>query len=402
MKRFLKVLSAIVAVVLMLNITVFAEDGVAKIYANEVSAKAGEKVKVEIKADNNPGIALATIKVSYDEEAFKLVKVIDGGKWGISVHSPNLTSCPYTLFWSNPLIKENIVESGTIATLEFEIAKNAKSGKYPIVVSYDAEKGDIIDAELKKVDFEVGNGEITVRSNSSSGGGSSGGGGGGGSSINKKDDKETETKPVTPDETETSTGTEAPEVSVKPVHVCPSAAFNDVTEENWYHDSVDYVVGNGLMNGVSADTFAPDATLTRAMLVTVLYRAEENVTLRGKIPFTDVNSDAYYADAVLWAYEANIVNGIDDKTFAPDANITREQAATIIYRYAVHNGLAVAVLSENLGFNDADSITPYAVTALNWAVSKNIIGGYDDNTVRPGNSITRAEMATMLQRYLNK
>lgn len=192
-------------------------------------------------------------------------------------------------------------------------------------------------------------------------------------------------------------------LSAAQAHDCPSVKFADITAEDWYHESVDYVVGKGLMNGIYTDSFAPTATLTRAMLVTVLYRAEGASAVNyGKMPFTDVASDAYFADAVLWAYEADIVNGINEKTFAPNNNITREQAAAIIYRYAVYKGLAIAVLSEHLGFDDANLITPYAVTALNWAVSKNIIGGYEDNTIRPTNSITRAEMATILKRYFSK
>ncbi len=196
---------------------------------------------------------------------------------------------------------------------------------------------------------------------------------------------------------------EAPVVDPEAPAVDPEdSAFTDVTEADWFSGSVDYVVESGLMNGIGSGNFAPNATLTRAMLVTVLYRAEGSPMMSGKMPFADVDADAYYADAVLWAYQNDIVKGVSADAFAPDANITREQAAAIIYRHAIYKGLAITVLSENLGFADADAVSEYAISALNWAVEQNLITGYDDNTVRPANSITRAEMATILQRYLNK
>ncbi len=156
------------------------------------------------------------------------------------------------------------------------------------------------------------------------------------------------------------------------------------------------------MNGVSSDKFAPNDSLTRAMLVTVLYRAEGEPAVNRSIPFADVDLGAYYANAVIWAKQNGIVMGIDENNFAPDRIITREQVAAILYRYSIYKGMDAVDLSENLGFVDADEISEYAISAMNWAVGQNLIKGYEDNTVRPANNITRAEMATVLQRYLSK
>ena len=405
MKKFLSILSIVLAAMLVLGTVAFAENDGAKIIVGEASGKAGETVKIEVSVENNPGIALASLKVSYDAENLELISVTDGEIWGAQVHSPEFTNCPYTLFWSNPLITENIVENGVIATLEFKIAKKAKAKKYPVTISYDYEKGDIIDAALKSVKFEVEDGTITVRASSSGGGGggSSSGGSSSDSGSTAEDEKDDAEEPETPTDLEKPETPEEPEAPAEQEEpVVNALTFDDVTENDWFRESVNYVVDKGLMNGVGDGKFAPGANLTRAMLVTILYRAETTPTVESASPFADVELGAYYADAVIWAKQNGIVNGVDENNFAPDANITREQVEAIIYRYSIYKGMEEAELSENLGFADAEQISGYAVSALNWTVSQNLIKGYEDNTVRPANNITRAEMSTILQRYLEK
>ena len=107
----------------------------------------------------------------------------------------------------------------------------------------------------------------------------------------------------------------------------------------------------------------------------------------------------YYANAVIWAKQNDIVNGVSETEFAPNDNITREQIAAILYRYAIYKGMDAVNLSENLGFEDADEISEYAISALNWAVGAGLIKGYEDNTVRPLNNATRAETAAILHRF---
>ena len=189
-------------------------------------------------------------------------------------------------------------------------------------------------------------------------------------------------------------------VSVQTGHICYAKDFTDVDIDAWYHENVCYVLGKGLMKGTAADKFTPNDNLTRAMLVTILYRAEGEPATNRSIPFDDVDMGSWYASAVIWAQQNCIVNGVTETEFAPNDNITREQIAAILYRYAIYKGMDAVNLSENLGFADADEISEYAISAMNWAVGSGLIKGYEDNTVRPLNNATRAEAAAILERFI--
>ena len=178
--------------------------------------------------------------------------------------------------------------------------------------------------------------------------------------------------------------------------------FSDVSENNWFYENVKYANVNGLFGGTSENTFSPNEELTRAMLVTVLYRAEGEPETDKASKFKDVLKGSYYEDAVSWAQENGIISGVSEDEFAPDSKITREQIATIMYRYAVYKGVEAVNLEENLGFKDAGDISEYAVSAMNWIAGQEIIKGYEDNTVKPKNNATRAEATTLIQRFLEK
>ena len=178
--------------------------------------------------------------------------------------------------------------------------------------------------------------------------------------------------------------------------------FKDVKETDWFYENVMYAAENGLMNGVSDDEFAPNDTLTRAMLVTVLYRNAGEPDINNSRSFSDIDTSAYYVDAVLWAKQNGIVNGITEIEFAPNSNITREQIATIIYRYAQYNGMDTVTTEENLHFADADEISEYAVSAMNWAVGTGLMKGKSTTTINPKDNATRAEIAAILQRFIEK
>ncbi len=178
--------------------------------------------------------------------------------------------------------------------------------------------------------------------------------------------------------------------------------FEDVKAADWFYENVKYAHQNGLFNGTTETTFSPNEDLTRAMLVTVLYRSEGQPEVEIDSKFVDVEDNAYYADAVAWAEANGIVLGISDTEFAPDVKISREQIAAIMYRYAIYKGLEAVDMKENLTFTDADDISEYAVSAMNWIVGQEIIKGYEDGTVRPQNNATRAEAAAVLQRFLEK
>ncbi|MGN1306108.1 MAG: S-layer homology domain-containing protein [Faecousia sp.] len=190
---------------------------------------------------------------------------------------------------------------------------------------------------------------------------------------------------------------------ILPLHsnLCPSKTFIDVDRNQWYHKAIDFVVTNGYMQGTGQTTFEPNATMTRAMLVTALYRVAGTPDVTAKPPFTDLRDD-WYDNAVAWAYENGIVNGTSSTAFSPEDPVTREQLAAILYRYAE----AVPAAQDKLSaFPDSDRVSNYAVEAMNWAVNEGVINGSLENGVlylRPNGNATRAEIAQMLMNYLDK
>ena len=176
--------------------------------------------------------------------------------------------------------------------------------------------------------------------------------------------------------------------------------FTDVSRNDWFYGDVSYVYENGIMDGVSAETFAPNATLTRGMIVTILYRMENKPAVTGASKFTDVDANEWYGAPVAWAAGNGIVTGYSETTFGPNDPVTREQLAAILYRYAVYKGMSAVTLEQNLSrFTDADQISAYAVPAMNWAVGKGLINGADGK-LSPKASATRAQVAAIIHRYL--
>ena len=180
--------------------------------------------------------------------------------------------------------------------------------------------------------------------------------------------------------------------------VTPTLPFTDVKSGDWFYEAVQYVYDKGMMTGVSADRFAPASTTTRGMIVTILYRLENEPAVSGGSAFTDVENGAWYADAVAWAAANDIVNGTSATTFAPNSPITREQMAAILYRYAAYKGYDVSQNADLSGYTDAASISDYAKDALAWANAQKLITGVTDTTLNPQGSATRAQVATILMR----
>lgn len=179
--------------------------------------------------------------------------------------------------------------------------------------------------------------------------------------------------------------------------------FTDVKSGNWFYDAVKYAYAQGLMTGTSATTFAPNGTMNRAMIVTVLYRLEKSPAVTGASKFTDVPAGQWYSDAVAWAAANKIVNGYDETTFGPMNAVTREQMAAILFRYEQVKGLENVTLEENLNrFPDQNKISAYAIPALQWAVGQKIINGNTDGTLDPTGTATRAQVAQIFTNLLNK
>lgn len=179
----------------------------------------------------------------------------------------------------------------------------------------------------------------------------------------------------------------------------PPFPFTDVPETMWYYDSVYYVYAHGLMNGTAATLFSPGNPTTRGMLVTILYRMEGSPQGAGWGPFTDVTPGAYYAQPIAWAAWNGIVNGITSTTFAPDRNVTREQMAAILYRYTAWKEWDVSQQGNLFQFTDWQKVQAYARTPLAWAVASGLIQGKENQRLDPGGPATRAEVATILQRF---
>ena len=183
------------------------------------------------------------------------------------------------------------------------------------------------------------------------------------------------------------------------VHVCPSEKYTDVNTAAWYHEGVDYAIKNGLMEGVGSNLFAPDATTTRAMVVTILYRLDGEPAVTKDIPFADVPAGQWYSNAINWAAANGIVDGYGNGKFGPDDTITREQMAAILYRYASYKGYSVSDLANLTGYTDAASVSEWAATAMRWAVAEGLIEGTSATTLSPSGDSTRAQVATILMRF---
>lgn len=230
---------------------------------------------------------------------------------------------------------------------------------------------------------------VTAASNGSGSTGGGGGGGGGGSATTKPGN--TTTTPSTP-----STPSNDNKVTVD------MSKFTDVTKNDWYYKALSFAVEKGLMKGVEDSKLGPNEQLNRAMLVTILYRLENEPKVSYTALFSDVADGQWYTNAVIWAAENKIVSGYSDGRFAPNDAITREQLATILHNYAVYKKQNTSASNDLSSFTDATKISAYAKTAMGWANAKGLITGRTASTIAPTDTATRAEVATILQRFIGE
>ena len=192
---------------------------------------------------------------------------------------------------------------------------------------------------------------------------------------------------------------ETDHLSLYMIDYCPSATFADLDIDAWYIDSTDFVIANGLMNGIGGDKFNPNGTTSRAMIVTILWRLEGEPVVNSASVFNDVENGQWYSDAIAWANMNSIVEGYDGK-FDPTGEITREQFAAILWRYAKYKGYNVSV-GENtniLSYNDAFEVSEYAIPAMQWACGAGLMQG-DVGNLTPKADATRAQAAALFQRF---
>ena len=178
--------------------------------------------------------------------------------------------------------------------------------------------------------------------------------------------------------------------------------FGDVTVSDWFYDDVRYVYANGIMDGTSSDRFAPNAPLTRAMIVTILYRMDGSPAMSGASDFKDVDSNKWFAKAVAWAAANGIVNGYGSGLFGPNDPVTREQLAAILYRYTAYCKASTTMNGDNLAsFTDLSTVSGYALESMNWAVGEKLLKGANSK-LDPKANATRAQVAAIIHRYLER
>lgn len=176
--------------------------------------------------------------------------------------------------------------------------------------------------------------------------------------------------------------------------------FRDVGERDWFFEPVQYVCSRGIMNGSGDSLFLPNSEATRGMIVTMLYRLDGSPDFGGQSPFSDTGPGEYYYAPAVWAARNGIVTGSGGGRFEPNGNITREQLAAILYRYAAYRGMDTSPRCELSSFADADDISSYARDAMSWAVASGLIGGVSENVLQPGGPALRAQVAAVMMRFV--
>lgn len=180
----------------------------------------------------------------------------------------------------------------------------------------------------------------------------------------------------------------------------PVSQFRDVPADSYYYKDIQDMVDRGLFNGYNKYTFQPNGTMTRAMLVTVLWRLAGCPSTSTDMPFVDIPQGKYYTTAVAWAYKNGITSGVSDTSFNPNGQLNRQQLSAFLYRYANTYGYSTSAYNDLSAYTDTDTIANYAVDAIHWSVGAGIVNGYANGTIRPTNSATRGQMAAMLARFI--
>lgn len=388
-----KLISMILACAMAFSMCVANAAG-PKISGTSVDARCGDTVEMSFSFANNPGIAEADIMLSWDKSVLTLTGDVEAGDIfdNGTMNVDTATAGKLFVTWSNA---SDVATDGDLFTITFEVADNANISNYFISIGVNSltnAAGETVRTGLSLPNVSVIGNAVEEPTETPTPTRKPQNNGGGGGPISTP--KPTATPTVVP----TEEPTKAPSGNGNDVF---KPAFTDVKETDWYYDSVRYVYVNGLMNGTSDTEFAPAASLTRAMLVTVLWRLENEPVVNYLMPFDDVSQDIWYGEAVRWAVAEGIVNGVEDTKFAPDNNITREQIATIMYRYADYKGVApTGAWAIKLDYADLAEISDYAIDGVMYCKLKEIMQGKENNNFAPKDNATRAEIATILQRYI--
>ena len=465
-RKNIRILSAGLVLCMLISLfsqVAYAEGGSAFV-SGQYETVSGENIEIELKATDSTGVIAMLCEIEFDAEFLEILRYDDAKLIGGTLTAKTDES-PLKLFWMEALATENTLVEGVLGTFTFKALKAGKTEINVNCIEAYTKDGDLVPFEnavihvnIKESDTPVveakeytikatagANGKINpsgeikategkqllfiftpdsgykandVKVDGASLGAvleytydsvnadseievtfekiQSSGGSPGGSSSSGKSDEETIEKPTEETTTKEETTKEEP---VKTEWVNP---FIDVKTDDWYYEYVKYINEKELMKGISETEFAPNNTVTRAMFVTVLYRLEKEPT-GAKADFADVPEGTYYENAVGWAVQNGIVNGVSEREFAPDNTITREQMATIIHHYMKFKGLDMSV-SENVdvtSYEDFENISDYAKEAFRFACSNGIISGTSETTLAPKESLARAQMAAIFRRCEN-
>lgn len=400
-----KYLIAVLILIIAVSAPIYAEDST--VFTVEPSVNNGV-VTVDVTYKNNALVQGGGFNIIYDNTKLTLKEVVQGDAMAntMCIINDKLAENKIRVVWASAVA---MPENGTVITIKLDLV----SGKF-------------LNSDIGCENFEICNmnGQVIKTASMSVKGveGSTIYSG----QVAETDDKKDET-PVTntkPEDTKPTVdskpavnevpktdgaGTQKPVVNESdetlPLDKVPSEeeatlGFVDVAESDWFFSSVKYAKENKLMSGVSETEFAPNASVTRAMLVVVLHRIEGEPQTVGAT-FTDVESGQWYTNAVAWAANEGIVNGVGDGKFAPNADITREQIATILYKYSQKKDM-VGETAVYFSAPDKDKISDWAMEGMSWAVAEKLITGKDGGVLDPGGKATRAEIATILMRFLQK
>ncbi len=438
MKKALKILFLVLtmAVCILTSQALAAGDGITLELGTVTASITDTEVKVPITLKENAGFGTLDISINWDPEVFEL-KEIELESWipdnGSKPVSQSYSTGKYKMSLGDALSSKDFTETGLLGNIVFSIVDGAGAGQYPITVT----RSEAYDAQLREVavhtknstitigepisytvslDTAITNGTVSVDKTSAAKGTvitvsavpDAGYEADGvtvtdrtGKSVSVNDNGNGTYSFVMPDSAVTVN------VSFKksgggdePAHDCPSKDFIDFDPNAWYHESVDYAVANGLMKGTSPITFEPGTTTTRAMIVTILWRLEGEPTVNAVNPFDDVVNGAWYTDAIVWAAANGIVEGYGEGKFGPNGEITREQLATMLYRYAKYKGYDVSAAANLNGYTDAGSISSWALAAIKWANAEGLVNGRTATTIVPQGKANRAETAAIFMRFI--
>ncbi len=405
-----KYIIAVLILIMVVSAHIYAEDST--VFTVEPSVSGGT-VTVNVTYTGNVMVQGGGFNIIYDNSKLLLKAVTQGDAMAntLCVINDKLAENKIRVVWASA---EAMPQSGTVITMKLDLISGTFENKD--ISCEDFEVGNangqtiktasmsvkgvadsvIYSGEVKEPAGEKPSTDTPSSDNSQSSPSNDGGSSGVTPAI--KDDRTDETLPL-------DKITDAGETTDEETAKVDSLGFTDVAKTDWFYNSVKYVNDNKLMSGVSNTEFAPNASLTRAMLVVVLHRLEGEPAVgdnaNGVPKFADVESGTWYSEAVAWAASEGIVNGMGDNRFEPNTDITREQIATILYKYSQKKE-SVGATAVAISAPDKDKISSWAMEGMYWAVSEQLISGKDGGVLDPGGKATRAEIATILMRYIEK